>query len=180
MAVRPDDPYSPVPSVAPDTQQPNDYIRAEATPASFGGQIGTAEQQAGQTGERVGGELNQLALQAQAIYNKTAVDQSYNQHQNTANKLLYGDPNDPNDHGFMSLTGADAMNARAGVMGKRQETQSALSANLPTVARATFEDQSRRLNQMVYSDIGNHADQQFLSWSVQTQDATKAVSLQAL
>jgi len=180
MALRPDSPYSPVASVAPEVQQPNDTIRAQATPQDFGSQIGGAIQQAGQAGERVGADAIDYALQAQAIYNKTAVDQSYNQHQDTANKLLYGDPNNPNDHGFMSLTGADAMNARAGVMAKLQESQNTLSGKLPAVARATFEDQSRRLNQMVYSDIGNHANQQFMDWSVQTQDATKAVSLQAL
>jgi hypothetical protein len=180
MAMRPDSPYSPLADVAPTTEAPNDYIRTEATPQDFGAQIGQSTQQLGKTGEQIGQDLGDYALQAQAIFNKTSIDASYNQHQDTANKLLYGDPNDPNDHGFMSLTGADAMNARAGVMAKLQESQNELSGKLPTVARAQFEDQSRRLNQMVYSDIGQHANQQFLNWSVQTQDATKATSLQAL
>jgi len=53
------------------------YQTMQATPSAFGGQIGTAEQQAGQTLEQSGNVLADAALRQQQIDNETAVNDAY-------------------------------------------------------------------------------------------------------
>ena len=180
MAVRPDSPYSPVQSAVPDVQAPNDYIRSDATPADMGAQIGGAVQQLGQTGQRLGTEGMDYATQQQALYNKTAVDSGFNQQQQYVNRVLYGNPDDPNDHGYLSLQGADAMNARAGVMQQIEDHRQQLSNGMNGTARVQFEDASRRLNTATEAQVGAHAVQQFQTWTRATQLARADTALQTL
>ena len=180
MALRPDSPYSPVQSAVPDAQAPNDYIRSEATPADMGGQIGNAVQQLGQTGQRLGAEGMEYATQQQALYNKTAVDSGFNQQQQYVNRLLYGNPDDPNDHGYLSLQGADAMNARAGVMQQIEDHRQQLSNGMNAAQRLQFEDASRRLTTATEAQVGAHAVQQFQTWTRATQLARADTALQTL
>ena len=71
MPPRPVNDYNPVPSIAPQVQSPPDYLRPQATPGAFGGQIGAAEQQAGAQAGRLGDQATQVALQAQGMINET-------------------------------------------------------------------------------------------------------------
>ena len=180
MAVRPDSPYSPVQSAVPDVQAPNDYIRSEATPGDMGAQIGNAVQQLGQTGQRLGAEATEWATQQQGLYNKTAVDSGFNQQQQYVNRLLYGDPADPGDHGYLSLSGADAMNARAGVMQQIESHRQQISDGMNGAQRVQFEDASRRLTTAVEAQVGSHATQQFQTWTRSTQLARADTALQTL
>lgn len=71
MPPRPDVPYSPVATVAPEVQSPEDYLRVQATPQAFGSQIGEAEERAGATGQQLGDKTAALALQFQQMQGAT-------------------------------------------------------------------------------------------------------------
>src|ERR1700677_4852067 len=105
MPPRPDDMYQPGAAVSPETQAPNDYIRAEATPQDFGAQVGAATQGFGQSVERVGTDLNNNAVLVQQRNDRIAVDKAMGTLQDVNNKLLYGDksldPNDPKSRGYL-------------------------------------------------------------------------------
>lgn len=53
MPPKPDSPYNPAPTAAPETSSGNDYLNVRSDPNAFGAQIGNAEQEAGQKGQEV-------------------------------------------------------------------------------------------------------------------------------
>lgn len=69
---KPDDQYNPVPTVAPQTGSPNDYLSVQSNPNQFGAQIGQSVQKLGATGEQVSTQLMDTAIQYQGMLNESA------------------------------------------------------------------------------------------------------------
>jgi hypothetical protein len=181
MALRPDVPYSPVQSVLPETQQPNDAIRAEAQPQDFGAGIGSAFQQAGQAAQGIGGDAANVAAVWQQRHNLVATDEAFNQYQEAVNKLQYGDPSDPNDHGYFGTKGADALNTRGDVLQKMEAVRLNLSNGMQNGnQQLAFDEASRRLNTQVMAQIGQHSDQQWTTYATGQQSAQQDISLKTM
>jgi Phage tail lysozyme len=156
--------YQGVPQDTPDLQAPNDLQHAEASPASFGGQVA-------QAGQQFGADL----LKTADFYGQVAADQATNNFLDTRDKLLYGDPGKtvmgPDgtpqpDTGFLGLRGADAMRARPEVAASLDEAIQEQQEGLQTpMARQAFENQSRRYRAQTLEQVGAHADQQQKVWA---------------
>lgn len=172
-------PYGGVPEESPSLQAPEDYQREQATPESFGAQIGEGAEAAGQG-----------VIKASDFYGQVAADNGVNNFLQTRAKILYGDPSKglavdpatgqpalgPNgeptyDGGFFGLRGAAAMEAAPNV---QQELQSAIAdtrSGLTTpLSRLQFDTESRRYYAQTLGDIGQHTDQQAKVWAQSTYD----------
>lgn len=182
MARFPTDTYSPVPGALPETEQPtNDYIHAEASPQAFGSQIGQATEKLGQAGQQIGGTATDIATEWQNRINQSAVSNAYQQFQTFSESLLHGDPNNPNDQGYLSTLGETALNGRQAVMQKfNDQRQQILGALQNDVQRMTFDNASRRLGQVFQSQVGEHSNQQFRVYSQGTQSALQQTTLQSI
>lgn len=170
-------PYSGAQTVAPTTSAGNDYINVQANPAAFGGAVAQGLQ-------NLGGGLEQASQHLAAIqtlHDNLAVDGAFNQFQDATTKTLHGDPNDPSKPGYMGLQGADALNARAGIVDQLEKTRQQIKTTLQNPAQQfAFEQQSRRLNMYSLSQIGDHADRQFGVYGVQTQQAAEKIKIDAI
>lgn len=163
MALHPDSPYSPVPSVAPEVQQPNDYIRTEASPADFGGQVGGALQQAGATGEKLGGEGLDLAAQQQGLINQSLATNA-----ETAYQVKLSAITDK----YKTLEGLDAVaghtQAVADITALRQQSMAAIPTGGAQRAFATL---AQRHEAYAISDVGTYWAQQVKAGAVSSSHA---------
>lgn len=156
MALRPDVPYSPVQSVVPDTQQPTEYTRAEASPQDFGGQIGGALQQAGQTGERVGSAALDLATEQQGQINLSLAQ---NAETDYTTKLSAITDKYKSMEGLAAVGAKDQATSDIGAL--RQQTM----ASIPTIgAQRAFNQLALRHEAYAISDVGSY-------WSSQVKSA---------
>ena len=170
MPMHPDSPYSPVPSVAPEVQQPNDYIRADATPQDMGAQIGGAVQQAGQTGVKLGADAIDVATEQQGMIN-----QSLAQNAETDYTVKLSAITDK----YKQLQGLDAVSAHsqaiADITALRQQTM----AQIPTGgAQRAFNTLAQRHEAYAISDVGSYWSQQVKAGAVASSQAmaTNAVT----
>src|SRR5215469_8827470 len=76
-----------------------------ATPEAFGAGVGRAVSQLGQTFGQAGNEFAATAIVRQDLVNNISADAKTNQYMEAENKLLYGDPTNPNKPGLMQLHG---------------------------------------------------------------------------
>jgi hypothetical protein len=166
-------PYSPVPDIAPQTRSPEDYFTQQASPSDFGAQVGQAVQGLGQSLGKAGEAGMDVAIQKQAFANKVGSDDAYNKFQTASDKILHGDPNDPNNSGgYYALRGADALSARAGVIQQLEDLRTGIKTGLPTqMMQLKFDEDSRRLNMFSTAGIGAHADQEFNRYATETYTA---------
>ncbi|HXA22751.1 MAG TPA: hypothetical protein VNW90_10650 [Acetobacteraceae bacterium] len=165
-------PYSPVPTVAPTTQAPDDYQRIDAQPGAFGAQIGAATQQLGKTGEAAGATGTEAAVGWQTLYNNVATDHAFNDFQKHTNDVLYGDPNDPSKPGYYSLHGQAAVDARPGVLQELDTARTGIRTGLANpMQQLGFDEASRRLNMYSASGIGSHSEQEYNRYATEVQTA---------
>ena len=81
---------------APGTiQAPDDFQKVQAGPNAFGADIAGAGGQFGQSLEKAGGDLSNIALQQQVFQDHVAITGALNAAQDGGQSLLYGDPNNP-------------------------------------------------------------------------------------
>ncbi len=178
-------PYTGVPDTGAPVDQPNDQLRVEASPASFGGALAQGLEAAGQGG-----------IDYSKFYNQVAGDHAVNNLLAAGTSILHGDPNQPAtdsqgqpilgpdgkplpDTGFLGKRGADAMSAREDAQAKLDEAINEQRQSLPTpAARAAFENESRRYRAQFQSELANHADTQQKVWATDTNNtyATRALN----
>ena len=152
MALRPDSPYSPVASVTPTTEAPNDYIRSEATPGDMGAQVGGALQQAGQTVEKVGAQTSDWATQQQGMINQSLAQNAETDYITKLSAIT---------DKYKTLEGLDAVSAHdqtvADISALRQKTLAAI----PTGgAQRAFNTLAQRHESYAISDVGSYWSQQ--------------------
>ena len=82
---------------------PDDYQRIQADPSAFGAGIGQAEQKLGGATEQAGDTAIGIATTWQDLHNKTVADDMGNQLNAQWRTILSGDPNNPQDKGFLGL-----------------------------------------------------------------------------
>ncbi len=160
-------PYSPVPTVEPQTGLPNDYQNIQARPDAFGAAIAQGVQQAG-----VG------TLKAAHFYGEVAADQSVNNWQDEVNHLLYGDPT-TGDVGVYGLKGQAGMEAAATVGDRIAKLRDKYRNQLSTPEQQlTFDSYTRRTQNYLMSEIGRHYDQQASLWATEVGKASDNLALQ--
>lgn len=149
MAMRPNVPYDPSASVAPDVQAPNDQIRVEASPQDFGSQIGGAMQQAGQTSERIGDQATDVAIQQQGMINESLATNADISHASDIGAIK----------GKMhSLQGLDAVQALPDTIAQINASRDKTLASLPTAgAQRAFAQLSARTTGYALSDVNEYA-----------------------
>lgn len=150
---RPQDVYSPVPSVSPTTGAPSDYLGVRANPSSFGGQIGAAISGAGKSIENVGNQAVDVALQQQGLANEHAA--------NVADMQLATEGGEVYNK-YRTLQGLDASNAKDQAVNDYLAVYNKISNSLTSpMARRAFEQVATRRMSFTIQDMNSYAaDQQ--------------------
>jgi hypothetical protein len=179
----PDVPYSGVPTVAPDSRPPDDYLRVQPTPSSFGGLIAEGLQKAGTGVSQAAENLFDI----QQLHDKTATDDQVNHVMSQSQAIRYGDPNksvagpdgqQQPDTGYLGTAGRAALDQRKDAMKALDDAIEQGRNNLPTVrAKLDYDTQTRRMRSIWADEIGRHADTQFRVW---TQEVNTTAAKQAL
>ena len=170
--------YNPTPTAEPTVSPPSTFQTIQPAPNAFGAAQGQALSNLGQTVERAGTQLADIAVARQHIFNQVAAADATNNWQDATTKILYGDPNDPTDVGFYGLKGKAAMDAFPRV---RQQLDSLLKDQRGVlqnpIQQVMFDQETRRLRSYLMSETGRHYDQENNRW---TQSVYKGQSEQAL
>ncbi len=166
-----------VPEVSPSTEGGGSYQSGRgADVEAFGG--GLAQ----------GGEaLGQGALTAGKFFGRVAADDTSNQFQDFATKLMHGDSSKmvpgPDgqqvpDTGYLGLKGRAALDARPGVEKQIDEKIKELRQGLQSPEQqAEFDNFSRRYRTGVVEKVGTHADSQASSWYSSVNTATAKLAM---
>lgn len=167
--------YTGTPTVEPETQAPDDYGHEQASPASFGAPLAQGAEAAGQG-----------ALDLSKFYGQVASDNAINNTISQATSVLRGDPNKtvigPDgtpvpDTGYFGMRGADAMDARQPTAQSLDEILQENRESLATdTAKHQYDTESRRYRAQWANEMGEHYDQQFQQWAVNTNDNTIALT----
>lgn len=171
-------PYRATPTTEPEAlPAPYQSFRTPvATPASYGGQLGEAEQQAGR-------ELSVTA----AHWGEIAADDAANNFQSAADKLLQGDPNKmvqgPDgqmvpDTGYLGLKGGEALRQRGNYENQLDQLLRTTREGLYSAdQRLRFDNFSRRYRAVVASKMGTHADQQANAYALGVAKSQAEINL---
>lgn len=158
-------------TVAPDQTAPDAFQRTQPV----------AAQALSGVGQDVSG-LGESIFKTADVYSQAAVDNGFNDLQDTYTKLMYGDPGkkiagpdgqEMEDTGYLGLKGRQALDARPAVEAKMNERIAAIKAGLATPEQEqAFETASRRYRSTALSTIGSHAEQQSNAWATNVNTAT--------
>jgi hypothetical protein len=169
-------PYSPVPSVTPESSAPAGYQNIPSDASDFGGLIGQGEHQLASGLSNAGTDLFGAGQLIQERHNLVAVDDAFNQLQQKNLDRLFGTKDNPG--GFYGLKGAAAMAAQGPTVAGMEADRQAIKNNLQNEAQQLkFEQDSRRMNLFQQEAIGRHAATQSTLWDVQTQQASEELKL---
>ena len=156
---------------------PDDYGRVNADPNAFGAGVAAAGQKLGQATEQAGGTAVDIATQWQALHNKITADDAVNQWGDNARRILSGDPNNPNDHGYLGLQGKDALAARSSVQQQLQDSYQDQTQGMNPAQKLLFDQENRRYLNLISGQVDSHATQQNLVYQQQTAQASVQNSL---
>lgn len=170
--------YDPVPTVAPETQAPDDLQHISASPNAFGAAVGQGVE-----------ALGQGALDASKFYDRVSADDATNNTLQQATSILHGDPNKmvmgPDgtmvpDTGYFGKRGADAMSAREGVSQSLDEAIQEHRESLSTpMAKYQYDVDTRRYRAQWQAQIGDYADGQQKVWAQDTNTTSATLGLNA-
>lgn len=162
-------PYTGVPTVSTPPDAGGQTQRISADASMFGGLEGQATSQLGRTLESAGDQFAQIAIQRQEIYNKMAATESGNALTDNWSKILTGDPNDPNDHGYYGTTGRAAGDefpkARDKIDAAFTEARSKLQN---PQQQLLFDAEMRRQRAYNLGLMGRHYDQEYKKYTEST------------
>ena len=134
-----------------------------ATPADFGAQIGAAAQQAGQSADRTGGQVNDIALAQQAIQNETDTNYAFSKQFSPQLQTLSAQ--------YLALQGKDAVDQLPAYQQKMQDLQAQTRAALANpMQQRMFDEVSRRSMMMQTDGMGRYADNQNKVYQQQASD----------
>lgn len=171
-------PYTGVNDVSANPAPPSDYQNVQATPAAFGGVIAGAQQRAGGELQQGAGDLVQAAVVKQDRFNQVASDNAFNQFQQGADNLTYGDPGDPHaPQGLYTLKGEEALRAGPGTVQQLSSLRDQIKAGLQNDSqRLQFDEASRRLLEYKSSEISRHLDAQSDAFAIASNEATLKIN----
>jgi hypothetical protein len=161
-------PQSVEPTAVADTTQ-----RVQTSPDAFGAGIGQSLSQLGQVFGQASNEAADRAMRQQAMANNIASDGAVNSYMSSAQKLLNGDPNDPNAQpGYLTLKGQAAIDAAPKVNQQLIDLRNSLSGQMATPQqKLSFDEETRRFQFGHLSQIGEHFDQQTQQLATGTAEA---------
>jgi len=155
--------------VAPEVKQD---IRA--TPEAFGMASALALTNLGQSFEKAAGYLGNIQDQ----YDKTVAQEARNRALAYSQRLLYGDPDLPDDRGFFGTEGRIALDRRADTIKNLESVYDKERRNLPTAqAQRLFDEGSaagRLHNQAL---VLHHASQQFQKFKAKEAESEVGLKL---
>ena len=171
--------YSPVPTVEARETPPDDLQHIAASPDAFGAQIAQGVD-----------ELGAGISQASQFYDQVAATNAVNSTIAQATNVLRGDPGKtvmgPDgqpapDTGYFGLRGADAMSARGATSTAIQNIIAQNRSSLKTPeAQEHFENEIRKYQADWEGRMGEHADQQQHTWSLDTYGTQATLALNDL
>jgi hypothetical protein len=150
-------------------------LKVNQTPAMFA-------QEAGQEIQGAGRQLTQTSEH----WGEISADYVSNQFQDAANKLLHGDPNNPNPDGtpnlgYLGLKGKAALDQRADYEQRLDKLLTDARGNLWSPdSQLRFDNFSRRLRAVISSQMGTHADTQGNAFAVGTAQSEIKTNLDML
>lgn len=146
------DPYNPVPTVAPSTASPSNYLTNRASPNAFGAQIGQSLQQVGAGINKAADASFNIAIKKQGLLNESYVADA-----ETKMNTQYGEI----DGWYKSLKGQAAIQAHDEAVRKVTEVRQNIRKTLPNdAARRSFDLISARSEGFVLREYGNYAGSQ--------------------
>ena len=155
--------------VAPEVKQD---IRA--TPEAFGMASALALTNLGQSFEKAAGYLGNIQDQ----YDKTVAQEARNRALAYSQRLLYGDPDLPDDRGFFGTEGRTSLDRRADTIKNLEDVYDKERRNLPTAqAQRLFDEGSaagRLHNQAL---VLHHASQQFQKFKAKEAESEVGLKL---
>ena len=179
--------YTGIPDTPAAEDQPQDQLRVEASPASFGAPLAQGAEAAGAG-----------AIDYSKFYSGVAADHAVNNLLQSATTILRGDPSKtatdaqgnpiagPDgqpmpDTGFLGKRGADAMHSAADATTALDEAIAEQRSTLQTPqARQQFENESRRYRAQYIGQIASHADEQSKVWADDTYSTKATLALSDL
>ena len=171
--------YTPVPGVQARDTAPDDLQHVQASPDAFGASL---DQGMAQAGQGMG--------QAVHFYGQVASDNATNNTLQQVTNILHGDPSKtvvgPDgqtvpDTGYFGLRGANAMSAREPTSAAIDKAIAQNRSSLQTPeAQYQYDADTRRWRSQWYSQVGEHADTQQRTWSIDTNNTTATLALNDL
>lgn len=177
-------PYSGLQEVEPELQAPDDAQHIQASPAAFGAPVAQGLEEAGQG-----------VLKLSDFYGQVAADNAVNDYIQKSTSILRGDPSQPaqvdengqpttgpngsptHPGGYFSLRGADAMSAFHDTSASLDEALQDTRGTLQTpLAKQAFDREARRYRAQYANEMGEHYDQQFQTWTQNTNDTRIALT----
>lgn len=162
-----------VPTVAPQTDAPDDYQRIQP-------KVGAALEQAGQTAAKQFGDLSDY-------FDGVAANDAFNNYQSGVSKLLHGDPSKKTlgpdgqpieDTGYFGTKGRTALDARPAVEKQIDEMQANIRATLkvPSQIRA-FDDAATKYKTTSTAQVSTHATDQQSTYFTSVNSASEQLAL---
>lgn len=169
---KPDDPYSPIPRVAPEARMPYDTLAQRTTAQDFGSAKSQAIEHFGNQVSQGGDKLYQYEMQQLGLANEAAA--------NEAEMRLVTEGGDLYNQ-FKSREGFDASNSRQDVISKYTQLNDNIRKTLgnPMAQRAYDQLAGRRLAYTI-QDINNHAASELKKAYRQGRSASASLSMERL
>jgi hypothetical protein len=165
-------PYTGVPTAEPQVGVPSRFQTERATPEDFGAGVGAAVSNLGQQIGRGADVLAENAIRIQEQFNQVAASDATNKYQDNETKLMYGDPNSPGDVGFFGKKGEEAMRALPQVRDQILKLREGLRTGLQNPRQQImFDSETRRLQAVTLSRMGEHYDREFNTYRGHVADA---------
>jgi hypothetical protein len=166
-------PYQAYQSEEPTTTVPSAYENIKSTPADFGETVGAATEKLGATIGQGANVLAEGAIARQELENKVKADDQTNKYQEAVTKLLYGDPDNPAETGFLQKRGEDAARAYPDVYKNitklREDMRGQLSNPRQQLA---FDAETRRTQIYTLQHMGAHYDREFKNYGTAVNKAS--------
>ena len=143
----------------------NQYQDIRAPLGAFGGFTGEALSNLSRSAEQAAGHFENI----QAFHDSVAVDEQTNAYEDAVNKVLYGDPNVPDDVGYMGLQGRNAVERRADVRAAIDEQLRTQRGGMQNARQLYLFDRATRAHRnAALASVGRHYDEQYNQYAANT------------
>jgi hypothetical protein len=166
-------PYQPYNSEEPGTTVPSAYQNIKSTGADFGETVGVATEKLGTVIGQGANVFAEGAIARQELENKVKADDQTNKYQEAVTKLLYGDPDNPAETGFLQKRGEDAARAYPDVYKSITKLREDMRGQLDNPRQQlAFDAETRRTQIYTLQHMGAHYDREFKSYGTAVNKAS--------
>jgi hypothetical protein len=166
-------PYQPFNSEVTSPVVPSTYQSIRASAADFGADVGAGLEKLGRSIGQAADVAAEGAIARQEFENKVKADDYTNKYQESVTKLLYGNPDDPTDTGFLGKRGEDAARAYPNVYKSIIDLRNQMRGQLANdKQRLLFDGETRRTQILTLSHMGGHYEREFKNYATAVNKAT--------